>query len=575
MPTVEALNHTYVFLKRFSMPNGDGTADAVTVSLLNGQRIHSAYTLMIKICVMQFWSLVVLCGVAFFIRQKGTHNRHAATVGIWNAQASPTNVAMLTARYIFHMRGDIWYPIGWTLLAVLIIATSTIAPILLTNFIELGQVAPVDPASIFVPDISGGLSNTQNAQFYVLQNPATFRAAAAGMTPKETVSVTQEGTPQNVTINYGYNVTGTDFGLQHVPELVLYVEGSCATEYGWLQPQANPICRGWNDNCTIYDDYYLYDDPGNQVTASSSDGGPPFPIFQNNKVQANSGNFNNFSYAIVISSVWRYSFSPSSDPWYLTSEFDGPGNDTFPWIVLNGRPVLSCWETNRWSYGGKDGSFTNLVDLTGGKLSSALQQTFANFLGTPMIGAVGLRLGRSALTAAASGIGNGFDAKQSSIYKDMERLVLASYAATVNVLAETTMFQNPQGTGLHNRIQNNKNEPLPGADDFVVFSSNVTTLSVKTLIIVPVILCFLLALNILVGIVPTPWRMTHALHASVLYSHLQEMTNQPPPAAATPPPTRPGMYTRTSYVAFTKDPTPAGIHPSYTKDSGLTWQTAE
>lgn len=574
MTAVAALNGTYFLLKRFRMPQGNHSIDAVAVEIGDGGRIHSAYTLMIKFCIMQFWSLVVLCGVVLFITKKDpqnhTHNRTAATVGIWNAQASPTTSAFLAARYVFRMKGDILYPLIWTCLAAGIIVSSIIAPILLTNFLEIGQVAPVNPASIFVPDIN--LFNpilSKSAKFSVMQNSATFRAV--GTEKNQSVTVIQEGAGQNLTIKYGYKVTGTDFGLQRVPDLMLNVDGSCTTEYGWLQPPRNN--HTVNSYTDVTDEYFLF---GNQpVNVSSKDGGSPFATFHRNRSQTDFGKFENYSYAIVISSVQRFSLSPSDDPWYQTTDFTAKspdGQNSYDFVVRSGRPVLSCWETNKWSYQGQDGNLDQLVNLTGGKLSQGLQQTFYVYTLPPAITGIGTRLGRSSLTAAASTIGEVFDAERSTILKDMTRLVQASYTATVNVFKEATMLNDPGSFGFTNLLYGTNK---PGIGEFVLYSPDVRTLSVKTLIVVPVVLVTLLALNLLVIIVPGPWRMVEALHAAVIYSHLHEQANDSHIAVAgtaAADSTRPKLYTRGSSIAWTREPIPATIQARYGKKSGPIWE---
>ena len=561
MAALEALNGTFLTLKRFSMPTGNDTRDAVALSQSDGTKLVSAYTLMIKWTIMHFWALVVLCGVAFFIARKPSHNRAAVTVQIWNTHSSPTNVAMLTARYILHMRGEIWYPLMWTILAVIIISSSTVAPILLTDYLVIGNSAPVNPSTIYVPN-SVNLSIVEAIELYILQIPATYRAAST-VPPANSVAVSEDG---NLTINYSYQVSGTDFGLQNAPDLVLYIQGSCSAEYGW-----------WDSRSPLYTDYYF---PFGDTSVSSSeewfvstsDGGPPFPkLFPAPRSSDTNGNT---SYAILVSSIGRFSVSSSTDPLYQTGL---PSSGDFPFNVSAGRPVLSCWETNTWFYRGATANIENLTSIPDNVLPQIIQQMLATSLETPMIFNVALRLDRSALASSATAFGNGFDAGRSSAYQDMQHLVQTSYMATKNLLVETTMYQGVDKYSLPNIVTNPDGSIIDGAGDFVVSSPEITTFSVRTLIVIPVVLVSLLILNIIVGLIPSPWRMTHALHASVLYSHLHEAalakigagTEAEKASAARA--SKSSAYTRRSAVPYYGGRTAAPIKPLYTKDGGLQW----
>lgn len=65
----------------------------------------------------------------------------------------------------------------------------------------------------------------------------------------------------------------------------------------------------------------------------------------------------------------------------------------------------------------------------------------------------------------------------------------------MNTLAETTLFASDRG--LRNGILVNDSVPKR-IDDFVIYSKDITTLSVKALIVIPVIAAALWILNILV-----------------------------------------------------------------------------
>jgi hypothetical protein len=95
-------------------------------------------------------------------------------------------------------------------------------------------------------------------------------------------------------------------------------------------------------------------------------------------------------------------------------------------------------------------------------------------------------LGPQALASTATSLGQFFDAEESSFALDIQRLVVASYVASTNVLTESTLYA-PDRLNISNFVLGSDNQLLPGAADFVIWSSEVRTLSVRTLIIIPVI----------------------------------------------------------------------------------------
>ena len=352
---------------------------------------------------------------------------------------------------------------------------------------------------------------------------------------------------------------------------MLSIQGSCSTEYGWYIGNTTDGQDGYNPfgvpQANLSDAWL----------AGPLDQGPPFALFYQS--ESNVGGGYNLSWAMIVSSAGRPSVTSSDDPWYQTQPGTAPLTLALDssFYVSNGRPALSCWETAVWSYQGSEATISNLTSLPGLNIQAPLQQILETFLGRPMIFQLGIRLGRSVLASSGTALGPIFDAGSSSILQDFQRLVLASYTATRNVLVETTMFQGQARYGIVNLAAPN-GSPLEGVADFVVPSQAVTTFAVRTLIVVPVVLCVLLALNLLVGLVPAPWRFTHALHASVLYSHLHEaaMRKQGAPASSKEAASASGegtKYKRRTRVAHSKDHAPTAVKPIFTKEAGLTWQS--
>ncbi|KAH8586232.1 hypothetical protein B0O99DRAFT_703156 [Bisporella sp. PMI_857] len=535
---LQAVNNTYLLLKRFRFPTGNTTKDAIAVTSPNGLTLVSLYTLMIQVTISQVWAASVLIGVAFFMRKTHTYNRGAATAGIYNASASQTSVLMLLARYLKPMKHEIWYLILWAVIAVVALAGISAASILIPRLLVIGHAAPVDASTVYFP---GGILNnselentTTLARAFALTVPYYLRSAGqVGVTARNSVVVEQErnSNPNFVRVNYRYNVTAAEFGLQHAPGLVFYVEGSCYTEYGWL---ANPTDQTGGD---IKDTYNQWGDPSKQVNVSGRyDGGPPFPFFKANYGISNPG-IGNVSYSIVVSSLNRPSYTESTDPWYLTEPFND-SKHKFSNKVKAGRPALSCWETNKFHYHGKsvDMYQLNLIGLSGfaspdGKQTPFLTDILQSPFALPLMVNLGTGLGRSALrSASSSALGVAFNAGTSSIFEDLEYLVMASYIATKNLYVESTRFPSRGRDEIPDIARSltsaatvdNSGPPRSGTGDFVITDPGITTLSVRALIAMPVAMVAAVGAVLLLGLLPSPWRVSNALNATVLYSHLHE-----------------------------------------------------
>lgn len=536
---LSTVNGTFILLKRFRFPVGNSTKDAIAVTSSNGLTLVSLYTLMINVTISQIWLAFVLVSVAIFMRKNHSHNRAAATAGIYNAASSQTAVMTIVLKYLKPMKGEIWYPISWCIFALIALAGVSAASILIPRLLVIGNAAPVNPLSVYFP--SSLLNNTEaeditiTARAFSLTVPFFQRSAGqVAVTPRNSVVVEQErnADPRMVRVNYRYNVSAGEFGLQHAEGLVLYVEGSCHTEYGWHQPNTKP--ERSND---IQDTYNLWNNETYQVNVSGVyDGGPPVPFFEVNTDIQNPGT-GNISYSIIVSSLNRFSFTPSTDPWYLTKSFDDP-NVAFKNIISTGRPALSCWEASKFNYRGKSVDIYNLHTLDLAAFAS-LDKTQTPFLtdilqstnSVPLICNLGTGLGRSALTSSSSSaVGVGFNAGTASIFQDLEFLVIASYVATKNLFVETTLFSPRGRDGLPDLarsftsalVVDNSGLPRPGTGDFIIRDRGVITLSVRALIAIPLAMAASVLAVFLLGLLPSPWRVSHALNATVLYSHLHE-----------------------------------------------------
>lgn len=516
---MEAERSTYLLWKRFSMPTKNGDRDAISLPFEDSKKLLSAYTLMVEMIVLQFWTLIVLVAISAYVRKNHSPNSGVASAAIWNSQGSAFTVLTLMARYLFHMkkRRDRQYILLWGFAAAAIIAVVYVSSILAPRFLLLGNSAPVDPNSIFVPepnDESKGLGYAYT--LFSLGVLASLRAAGSvNATTQQRVTVSDPVTSSGVNgtikqVGYAYNITAADFGLQHAAGLILNVEGSCITEYRWLVSSVQDECNVWIDS---------YQVPGGEnLDISLYDGRPPIGYFRLGPAESES----NTTFTIAISSAGRYSFSEGMDPVYATTknltskELRDQGiNNT----VMTRRPILSCWQNDIWSYKGHQSPTSGLSSLPGLKMSEELAKYFfRRFLGIPMIVRLGGRLG-GRIQSASTTLGQTFDAGSASMEKDLQQLVTASYIASKNILADTTTVK----SNLTNDVIDPKTGLLyPGIDGFIVTSGEIGTLSVKLLIIIPVILVLLFIIVTFLTNEPASWNKAQALQATILYSCLDE-----------------------------------------------------
>lgn len=480
---------------------------------------------MIKAAITQFWAAIVLVGVGVFLRKRDRDSDSAATettVGLWNVKHSPQHVVMLMGRRTVITRSyrDFWYPFLWLTVAAIAVAASLAVPIVKTQDIRIGSVAPVNAEMIYVPPVNSP-NNPSNypklTQAYSLTVPSALRAAgasaAAGSIPPNTVfisnSKSQSAGQPLVQISYSYGILGSDFGLMMTPDLRLNITGSCITDYTWFQ---------LTDDSNGVDVYLPYNNVviGN-YNVSNGDDGPAFPVIVQPTNPWDASGFN-YSYGIIISSTERNSFTVGTDPWYSTYV---PQHfiEGFPYKIQPGRPALSCWESPVWSFRGNKSDVFSLLDKTDSKLSPPLVSTFQEYLAQPMIYTMVNRLGRSALASSQSYYLAGFDANKSSIVEDMSRLINTSYIATLNILMDSTQISLVGRDGLTNAVAllADPNTIAPRADEFVVSSSKVYALSVRVLIIVPAVLFGVSLLLLVLAWLPEPWRSTQKLNAVKLH----------------------------------------------------------
>jgi hypothetical protein len=487
--------NTYHLWRRFSMPTRSGSRDSIAVPSNVANKLNSAYTFLVSLIVLHVWILILLVLLSYCIRRR----KHPIEIGrdIWNAKTAPLDIVKVSA-VIYRRQRHRWSMLLWMVLAFAILVANYAIPIEVAPYIILDNAAPVAADKIYVPYPVAEDSISELKEFY-LQAPSAFRAVGNVQTAiaskKDHVSVDEPVLLQDLgdgeaimSVDYRYDVSGVDLGLQHYPDLFLNVEGSCTTDYGLLWPESE------RDGATV-DTYSLWDQ---NISVSLFDGPAPQGFLRTGPLSP-TGPPGNFTWAAVVSSLERQSATEGTDPWYLT----GPLNGSQFYKVKSGRPALSCWQNDVWSYKGYNSTIIalNSSALPGLDLSDGLQLILGNSLDQPRIVTLATQLGPQALASTATSLGEYFDANQSSFYSDVQRLVIASYVASANTLTESTLFAE-EHLGIPNLILGNDGQALPGSANFVIWSSQVSTLSVRVLIIIPVIA---LALFLIVLYVIESW----------------------------------------------------------------------
>ena len=379
---------------------------------------------------------------------------------------------------------NLWWGLLFIFIALAMTVGNLVAGILVPAQLLMGNVAPVAKDAIFYPDIDryfwGNDNGTGFAKLNLLKAPSAVRALGAVELSESTVRKRVDIESDLENLRYGYNVTGVDMGLQSDPKLKLIVNGSCRTERTWLLNSTDKV-----------DTYRIFGKEIFEVKRQPELELPPMVNFRND-VDTYDGS--NFSYAIIVQTAGLYSHTSSQDPWYTTDK--SGANEPIAYQVRGRRPALSCWETNKWRLNGKDVSVYGLNSsaLPGLKLHELwASKVFPEEFGYPRLVSLGRSAGLSALKSASySSAPFILDAGASAMSTDLERLVMASWISSRDVLRETTRYKS---SDLVNLAKSSKGSVEAGAAKFVLESGDVATLSVRILISVPAILLFLFILQ--------------------------------------------------------------------------------
>ncbi|RPB01275.1 hypothetical protein L873DRAFT_1803761 [Choiromyces venosus 120613-1] len=391
-----------------------------------------------------------------------------------------------------HRGSNLCWGIVFLCLTVAMSVGKVAAGVLITGGFLMGNVAPAQKDAIFYPDVSYDREDnnpTGRTSLTSLKAPAALRIIgaieASDVAVRTRVDLDRIPAPNSEDptkyrmVNYAYNVTRVDMGLQSDPGLALRVTGSCRTEYGWLV-----------NHTDTEDVYKLWGEDEIRVQRQAALYLPPMATFRVRNKDVKERNVN-MSYAIMVNTAGRYSYTSSQDPWYATKN---TGNNTqIAYTVLEERPALSCWETSFWHFGGHVES--NIRNLPGLKLHELWKDTvFPQEFSAPRLTGFGVEAGSSALRSASYTVAPSYilDAGLSNIVEDLERLILASWVSSRNVVRDTTSYKSG---GTPNVARGKKGSVEDGAAQFVLQSADVGTLSLRILIAIPAILLFLLVVK--------------------------------------------------------------------------------
>ncbi|KAK0710599.1 hypothetical protein B0H67DRAFT_262423 [Lasiosphaeris hirsuta] len=512
----------YVVMRPFEMPTAKGPVWAVALPTSSAVFVNAALSVVLTIMFTWLWGLIA-AATLYFAPHHFSRRRLVTLVALRNAPdpwAACKAFAALTLESMgcFRQRRpgrpstwrDTAFACGFAIVALSVVATSVVIGIMGPPFFQIGNVAPVEATEIYFPR---SMKISDARAYRALRAEPSLRALSSvevfGKSIGERVHVSEDSTVKTTDpsrpmygLTYGYNITGVELGLQRETDLMLSVRGACRTEYGWFDRD--------NKNDT-FEIQFIFNNPNQTFKTTLTEPlilTPPKPYFflQSNADEIDNQSLaGNISYAVAATVSHRQSTRAGTDPWYLT-EPSGSGSDN-PYRIKAGRPALSCWHQDVWSCcGGKSVNGTrNLSELESLAVPQALQDVFAIALLTPPVQRVGRDAVMSALSSAisTSGAVNGvLDAATSSIFRDMERLIMAGYVSTLNILGDSTLFEpSPEDYKNSNWFTNETTgELLDEADAFVVQTSSVQTFNLTGLITLAVIIFVMLVTKLWIAL---------------------------------------------------------------------------
>ena len=555
---------TYKLWQIFTDP-GTGKK-AVALSITQANVFISVYTNLLNIIMAISWCILISFPLLFLSPRKMNRTMHIAAITAWNC-SDPWSASVVLGRHCFQvLKGTLaktnlaeltwkafWFDIA--LLSVALItalggwALGTLFPIALT----LGNIAPVNPRSVYLPLSSYYADSIEQKRVEVEYSSIGALKAfgsvdnSGARTDDQEQLVNLEWEPldswngeDRYSIQYSYKVTGVDMGLQKLRDFSLEVSGNCSfQDTWWYAGQYTKSKDDGNGTAVLFEIYinwepatllqypdveqtpFNYDTStsGNNSAAvfvPSSPGSPPtakfyLPTYTKAALNQETGR----SYYVIIPATARRPIAgTSTDPWYATEVANFTMlNSVFPNVVKSGRPPILCQEYNQWSSGGWKGTMKNLVsdgpDGPPVPLPAAIVSLFQYGLGaTPMIATLGRAISALSLRSVTRLIEGelelAIDPNNARARDDIERLVQAAYLATRDIfrnsaLAGSILKDDLSSGALKNAMLDlDTGKPISGTEDFVITSSAVQALNLTAMIsVVCVLVCLIVILLLL------------------------------------------------------------------------------
>ncbi|KAF8533139.1 hypothetical protein BDD12DRAFT_900219 [Trichophaea hybrida] len=500
----------------FDLPKSDNTiVKVIAVTSDEASYWIVAYTIIVALIFAGITRLVVDLVLAFFpVENSG--NRIIMLVAFYNAN-NPTTAAILMLHYcrraLFNIRSIqptgrmVDWPTFRCAFMLLAIAGSLIGASLGAQFLVSGRqlierhATRANAAVLFYPDFRNTERNLLD-ELKPIRGSAGFQALGRYETSrrnlKNRVHVNREDLPADngrpmAQYNYSYEITGYEMGLQDAPELKYNVNGFCKTDYS-IYSRTDDM-ESWN---------YWPSWPGyeNEFSTKSEEEMPPYLGLNNNPDQARVGSplnvssikENGFMFGLTPHTSFRFSTSENlHDPWYST-ELDLDSNKPKyerKWRVKRGRPGLRCVQHDTYTLREQTVYHVDdLKNLRGLKLSKLLRdEVFPFEFGIPPISQLTLNLGLNNLASSLYYYppSKSFTAGKASLEEDLTKLISVTFLYSREVARNLFLvYSTLDPKGLQNIAAVNGVVPDENAD-VILESSEVAALSVKVLVVTPIV----------------------------------------------------------------------------------------
>jgi hypothetical protein len=503
----------------FDLPKSDNTiVKVIAVTSDEASYWIVAYTIIVALIFAGITRLVVDLVLAFFPLEN-SGNRIIMLVAFYNAN-NPTTAAILMFHYcrraLFNIRSIqptgrmVDWPTFRCALMLLAIAGSLIGASLGAQFLVSGRqlierhATRANAAVLFYPNfrIADDTGGDLLDEVKPIRGSAGFQALGRYETSrrnlKNRVHVNREGLPADngrpmAQYNYSYEITGYEMGLQDAPELKYNVNGFCKTDYS-IYNRTDDL-ESWNywPSWSDFEDIF---------STKSEEEMPPYLSIRNNPDQVPWGSplnvssikENGFMFGLTPHTSFRLTTSENlDDPWYSTELNLDSSNKTYDrkWRVKRGRPGLRCVQHDTYTLRGQTVYHVDdLKDLRGLKLSKLLRdEVFPFEFGIPPISQLTLNLGLNNLASSLyyHAPSKSFTAGKASLEEDFTKLISVTFLYSREVARNLFLvYSTLDPKGLHNIAAVNGVVPDENAD-IILESSEVAALSVKVLVVTPIV----------------------------------------------------------------------------------------